>query len=507
MHSLLRTHSPVGRAFFLRVPILVLGLVPGFFISTYDSEASTVFSNSPTVFYVTAPRPDVTNGLGCWIWDKVTSNKQTVRLYRPFEVPKTNLVVRAELRIAADNAFKVWIDGQQIGSGSDWRTLSIYHLEGTLQPGAHVLAVEGFNDNDQAGVILGLRLEMANGQAEEIRSEPESWRVVPNSEGGWQTALHPADSWPNAASAANFGRVPWWEVPASVLDIHDGTLPKPITIWQSREFQVGLFAGCGLVVILCLHLLIQLVSQSKAHHLVQAERDRIARDIHDDLGSKLTQLLLTGEVAQIGGAAAPSAPLSQMCDGARNILSTIDEVVWIVNSEHDNLEDFAIHVCKYVQHFLQPAGIRCRFDVPTELPARPLSQLVRRNLFLAIKEAVNNAAKHSQASQLTLRIELAGAELSVMVADNGHGFDSAQARDERNGLMNMKLRLAEIGGVCHVASRPGEGCQISFQVPWKQPSLFQRWFQARIPWKATAKVPQRLEELASPARTAGKTTG
>jgi len=464
------------------------------------ASAPATASNSPTIFYVTAPRPEVTNGLGCWIWDSVTFNKQTVRLWHRFEVPKTNPIVRAELRIAADNAFKVWLDGQELGSGSDWRTLSIYHLEGTLNPGAHVLAVEGFNDNDQAGVILGFRLETANGQIVEIRSDPASWRVVPNSEGGWETA-RPTENWPNASFAANFGRVPWWQIPASVLHI-SGTLPKPIAVWQSREFQVGLFAGCGVFVIICLHLLVQLVSQSKAHRLVQAERDRIARDIHDDLGSKLTQLLLTGEVAQIGSAPAASEPLSQMCDGARNILATIDEVVWIVNSQQDNLEDFAIYVCKYVQHFLQLTAIRCRFDVATELPAKNLSQLVRRNLFLAIKEAVNNAAKHSQATQLTLRIELIGSQLNVVLADNGHGFDSAQVSQERNGLINMKLRLAEIGGVCQVASRLGEGCQISFHVPLKPPSLFKTWFQARNREETTARDPLQPEGVGSPTNTA-----
>lgn len=434
-------------------------------------------SNYPTIFYVTAPQPEVTNGLGCWIWDKVAVSKQTVRLWHRFEVPKTNPVVRAELRIAADNAFKVWLDGEELGSGSDWRTLSIYHLAGTLAPGGHVLAMEGFNDNDKAGIILGLHLETANGQQLQIRSDP-TWRVVPDPESGWQTALSPAANWPNASLATNFGRMPWWSIPTSVLHIH-GTLPKPIPVWQSREFQTTLFAGCGLFVAICLYLFIQLVSQSKAHHLLQAERDRIARDIHDDLGSKLTQLLLTGEVAQIKSAPAPGAPLSQMCEGARNILATIDEVVWIVNSQNDNLEDFAIYVCKYAQHFLESTPIRCRLDVAAELPAQTLSQFMRRNLFLATKEALNNAAKHSQATELTVRIELIGSMLNVGVADNGHGFDPAQAGQERNGLTNMKQRMAEIGGDCQVASRPGQGCQVSFRVPLKPESLFKRLFRAR----------------------------
>jgi signal transduction histidine kinase len=444
-----------------------------------DEDPAMVASNYPTIKLVTKPTSDVTNGLGCWMWDSVTSNKQTVRFWHRFDVPKTNPVTRAELRIAADNAFKVWLDGQELGSGSDWRTLSIYHLAGTLNPGAHALAVEGFNDNDQAGIILGLRLEMANGQELQIRSD-RTWRVVPNSDRSWETALHAAENWPNASFAANFGRIPWWAIPTSVLHI-PGTLPKPVPLWQSRLFQAALFAGCSVFVIICLYLLIRLVIQSKAHHLVQAERDRIARDIHDDLGSKLTQLLLTGEVAQIkpSGNPGPDAPLSQMCDGARNILATIDEVVWIVNSQHDNLEDFANYVCKYAQIFLESTAIRFRFDVAAELPAQTLSQLTRRDLFLAIKEALNNAAKHSLATELTVRIELIGLRLKVVVADNGRGFDSAHPNRERNGLTNMKQRMAEIGGECEVASRPGEGCQVSFQVPLKQRSFFTSLFQAR----------------------------
>lgn len=433
-------------------------------------------NNYPNV-YVTKVQPEVTNGLGCWMWDKATFNKQTVRFWKGFDVPKTNSVIRAELRIAADNAYKVWLDGQELGSGSDWRTLSIYHLEGTLNPGPHVLAVEGFNDNDQAGIILGMSLEMARGQPIQIRSDL-SWRVVPNTEHGWESALRPATDWPDSSLARNFGRLPWWTIPTSVLHIREA-LPKPTPIWQSREFQMGLFAGFGVFMVICLYLLIQLVSQSKAHRLVQAERDRIARDIHDDLGSKLTQLLLTGEVAQIESAAGDAAPLSQMCDGTRNILATIDEVVWIVDSQHDNLDDFVIYLCKHTQNFLEATGIRCRFDVPAELPAKTLSQFTRRNLFLAIKEALNNAAKHSEAGELTVRIDLNEARLNIVVADNGRGFDMTQAGHDRNGLSNMKLRMAEIGGDCRVTSRPGDGCQVCFHVLLERDSFFKSLFKSR----------------------------
>jgi len=468
-----------------------------------DGSSISAVSNYPAI-YVAKPEPELTNGLGCWIWDSVTLNKQTVRLWHNFDVPKGNPVVRAELRIAADNAFKVWLDGQELGSGSDWRTLSIYHLEGTLRPGLHVLAVEGFNDNDQAGIILGLRLETANGQLIRIRSDL-TWHIVPNSDNHWETALHPANDWPNASVAANFGRMPWWSIPTSVLHIRE-ELPKPISIWQNRNFQIGLLVGCAVFVAVCIYLLIQLVSQSKAHHLVQAERDRIARDIHDDLGSKLTQLLLTGELAQIESSPARGTPLAQMCDGARNILATIDEVVWTVNSQHDNLEDFVIYVCKYAQQFLESSSIRCRFNIPQELPTKILSELTRRNLFLAMKEALNNAVKHSEASELKVQIEFNGSRLNIIVVDNGRGFDSEQTGQNRNGLTNMKLRMAEIGGDCRVVSRPGGGCQVSFRVPLKQSSFFKSLFQSRNHSGSKARFPSHREGVSSPEKTIGESS-
>jgi signal transduction histidine kinase len=504
------SHHPklaeVRGKFSQRAAWLLFGLAVSFASARASENSAVVVSNPPAIYVGTVHTelPELTNGLGCWIWDKVTVSKQTVRLWNRFEVPKTNHVIRAELRIAADNAYKVSLDGRELGSGSDWRTLSIYHLEGTLDSGPHIVAVEGFNDNDQAGVILGLRLEMANNQVLQIRSD-RTWRVVPNSENGWETALHPAADWPHASFATNFGKMPWWTIPTSVLHIRED-LPKPIPFWQSREFQIGLFTGCGIFVLFCLYLLIQLVSQSKAHHLVQAERDRIARDIHDDLGSKLTQLLLTGEEAQIESAPAPGAPLLQMCDGARNILATIDEVVWIVNSQRDNLEDFVSYVCKYAQHFLKSSPIRCRFDVPQELPATFLSQFTRRNLFLAAKEALNNTAKHSAATELTVCIELNGSQLSVVVADNGCGFDSTQASQARNGLTNMKLRMAEIGGDCQVVSRPGEGCQVNFQVPLKRRSFFKSLFQSRNHDDSPG-FPSHRKEASSPAETVGESSG
>jgi Histidine kinase len=453
---------------------------------TVDSSATT-----PNI-YVDYDRDQVpskaviasTNGLGCWIWDKQTLDKQTIHLWKSFNIPQSNPATHADLRISADNAFRVWMDGQEIGNGSDWRTLSIYELSGQLNPGTHVLAVEGFNDCDKAGVIVGMQVTLANGEILHVQSD-KTWRVVPVSVSDWRTATQPSPDWPSATFIANLRQPPWWGSPKAVAHVVE-SLPEPVPLWRTPRFQITLFAVCGVFIIIGLYLLIQLVIQSKTHRFLQIERDRIARDIHDDLGSKITQLVLTGEASQIqcdshSQGNARIEPILQMCDGARDILTTIDEIIWIVNSQHNTLNDFAIHVCKYTERFLESTSIRFRFDVDYELPLKTLHQLARRNLFLAVKEALNNAVKHSHATELTVHIKLEGSIFIVIVQDNGIGFNYQQVSRERHGLNNLMLRMKEIEGISSVTSQPGEGCEVSLSFPLKKPGLRHFLFKSAYP--------------------------
>jgi signal transduction histidine kinase len=93
---------------------------------------------------------------------------------------------------------------------------------------------------------------------------------------------------------------------------------------------------------------------------------------------------------------------------------------------------------------------------------------LRRSLLLAVKEAVNNAAKHSGATELLLQIRRQGHGLTVAVQDNGRGFDANQAKAERNGLENMTQRMKEVGGTCVVTSVPGQGCRLELHIPFIQ---------------------------------------
>ncbi len=457
----------------------------------YSSDTN---GNSASIWVDSFTKPSDTNGLGHWIWEKVTLNKQTCRLWREFDIPANLVVTNAEMRIAADNGFKLWLDGREIGQGSDWRTLSVYDFTELLPSGKHVLAVEGFNDVDKAGVIGGLTVKYSDGTALHVKTD-SSWRLATEAGTGWQRALRPSDHWAPARIVAAIGDrggkgSPWWTQPTAVVHIRPPP-PDPVKFWQSKWFQFILIVVCGAALATSLGLWAELAIQSKAQNLVQGERARIAMDIHDELGSRVTQILLSGEVAQrrTDYEQRAARELRQTCEGMREVLGSIDEIVWLVNSQRDTLSEFAGYICKYAQTFLAPAAIRCRFDVDSGLLVSTLHLSVRRNLLLAVKEALNNVAKHSKATEAFLRIRCANHSLILVVEDNGDGFDASKTDAMRNGLPNMARRLKALGGFCLIDSKPGRGCRVEFRLPLKQiqPRL-RLWF----PWPRQRR--QRLEK-------------
>jgi signal transduction histidine kinase len=438
-------------------------------------------------------------GVGSWIWTDRTFDKQTCLFWKSFEIPSSSPVVKARLRITADNEFRVLLDGRFLGRGSDWRWLSDFDVTWLLPPGRHVLAVEAFNDALKAGILAGFHAELADGQVIDFCSD-DSWRVVPDGEHGWETRKHARPNWPMARIVGTFGVAPWDTMPRGVTSVL-ALRPIELRFWQKGWFQITVLTICGLVVALCLNLLAQLALQSRARNLLQQERARIARDIHDDLGAGLTQLVLLGELAQndLADGSDRRAQIEQLCEKTRGLLSSMDEVVWAVNSRRDTLRDFAAHACKYAQTFLANTNIRCRLDVEPGLPDQPFDLPTRRNLFLAVKEAINNAARHSDASELVLRIHPDNGWLAVTVEDNGGGFEISSADGDRNGLFNMSQRMREVGGDCQVASKPGSGCKIIFRAPLARALRQSRRFTGWLKLSALPPAPAEQRLVAKPA--------
>jgi signal transduction histidine kinase len=150
-------------------------------------------------------------------------------------------------------------------------------------------------------------------------------------------------------------------------------------------------------------------------------------------------------------------------------VKSLDEIVWAVNPRNDTLAHFIDYTGQFALDYLRLAGIRCRLDLPEQVPVRELSTDIRHNLFLVVKEAINNTVKYAHASELRLRIAVSDEKLELVVEDNGCGFAQPPEDSSADGLRNMRQRMADIGGQCWIQGRPGSGVKISIELPWPRP--------------------------------------
>jgi len=240
--------------------------------------------------------------------------------------------------------------------------------------------------------------------------------------------------------------------------------------WERRSVQgAGLAALTGLVS-LGVWRWERNRSRRRMEHLrwqraMDLERQRIARDIHDDLGSGLTEIILLSDTLREESSAQPAARklADEIATCARRLTRAMDEVVWAVNPRHDSLESLLTYLNRFAQDHLNRAGIRCRWDVPLEVPALTLSAETRHHLYLACKEALHNVVKHARATEVWIRFQWNGASFELSIEDNGQGFP-ADAPGRGNGLRHMQHRLSEIGGSFRIESQPGQGTRVRFSV-------------------------------------------
>jgi len=212
---------------------------------------------------------------------------------------------------------------------------------------------------------------------------------------------------------------------------------------------------------------IQLHEQTERHRVLEQERGRIAKDLHDDLGANLTQIVFLSERVEV--ARHDGQDTTHWFDlipaTARRTIQSLDEIVWAINPRHDSLESLANYLSQFAQQHLALAGMRCVLDVPMVLPTMPLSADIRHNLLLTTREALQNAVTHAAATEVCLTLSLQAEGLTIAIADNGRGFTPAIVLPDGNGLQNMRRRLQSIGGQLEISSRPGLGTRVSLHVP------------------------------------------
>jgi len=205
----------------------------------------------------------------------------------------------------------------------------------------------------------------------------------------------------------------------------------------------------------------------ESQHAVERERLRISQDMHDDLGSVLTQISQRSDLGQseTGKTTAAFSQFEGIGRHARAAVRSLDEIVWVTNPRNDNLPRFAEYVCRFADECFEFTAIRCWQEVPLRLPNLPMRSDLRHNVFLALKEALTNILKHARATEVWLRVELTRGEVVLAIKDNGCGFMAANPASAGNGIVNMKTRLAECGGRVELASHPARGTDIRFIFP------------------------------------------
>lgn len=199
-------------------------------------------------------------------------------------------------------------------------------------------------------------------------------------------------------------------------------------------------------------------------HALERERARIARDMHDELGASLTQISIASRLARHNPPQEVLSHIDEIHGIARRTAASLDEIVWAVNPRNDTLSALLDYLAQYSSNFLRSAGIACQLEIPVDMEERPLDAKVRHHLFLAVKEALHNIAKHANAKSVHLSAGLQGDLLRVRVADDGSGFVLGQAEAGADGLVNMGARMEELGGNCRIESQPGQGTEIVFEL-------------------------------------------
>ena len=202
------------------------------------------------------------------------------------------------------------------------------------------------------------------------------------------------------------------------------------------------------------------------------ERSRIARDIHDDVGSALTQITLLGDLGNRSECDPQRVEdlFMRISRQAREAVRALDAIVWTVNPKNDSLDVTISYLCQTIQDLARDAGIRCRLEIPDEIPEVVLGTMLRHNLLLATKEAVHNVIKHANASILRLRMECGETMLRLEVSDDGVGFRYDSLSSSRTGLDSMRQRMNVLSGTLEIKSDADHGTTVVFILPWNIPS-------------------------------------
>jgi two-component sensor histidine kinase len=241
-------------------------------------------------------------------------------------------------------------------------------------------------------------------------------------------------------------------------------IPPPF--WRTAWFWMSCLGGTAVLGLVGGILWSRAASRKREERqqLIEEERRRIARDLHDDLGAQLSQMILA---SSFQATIAPSDSIKQsfrsLNELAHTLSASLSKTIWMLNPENDNLESLSDFLCRMLAAQCKSSGVKSRSKI-SEMPASvKVSNELRHNASLAVREGVTNALRHASPSEIWLHAKFRAGRLFLDVIDDGVGLPPVPPKG--NGLSNMKKRAEMLGGVCEFFSPASGGAQVHFEFP------------------------------------------
>ncbi len=209
----------------------------------------------------------------------------------------------------------------------------------------------------------------------------------------------------------------------------------------------------------------------------ESERIRIARDMHDEIGAGLTRILMRSEQAKLQLSSSGNGikenmleTLERMSDESRKISYNISEIVWALNPQNDTFDNLWAYIRNYAFDYLEDSNINCQIHFPDDIPNTTVSSELRRNVFLILKESLNNIVKYSKATEVKITLLIYSNYFSFQIKDNGKGL-SEGCLTNGNGIRNMEKRSMDIRGYFSINSSGNTGTLLSVEnIPYVNPT-------------------------------------
>jgi len=287
-------------------------------------------------------------------------------------------------------------------------------------------------------------------------------------------------------SAADYGKAEYTNLPAGLYRFrmealnlmglptgrnHSQLVLVPVAAWKTIWFWVAVWVALFALAAGSWRLsswgrMKRQVQDLERLRDLEQERFRIAQNIHDDLGARVTEIALLSSSAQLKLNLSPEAraEFGSVSRLTGELVQALYETVWAVNPKDDHLDSLASFICQMANKMCAQAQMRCRLEIPDLPDDVPVSSPIRHNVIMAVKEAIHNVIKHGHATEIQVSLQLVNNALSIQLGDNGCGFDPAVSA-RGNGLDNMERRMRSLQGTCSVVSQPGAGTRITFEFP------------------------------------------